>query len=198
MPASFESRTPPGLERRYVDFRIQMRMLIALVLLETGLAGGGVGYLYFRFKAIIEENLYRIHHGGQSVFQQLLEETGWVVLVMLVVNLAGLLIADRLWVGYVQRVLGSFTALAVKVTDLDFRSDGESPDQHASLELMLSWRQKERDRALAVRELVRDLDQVPPARQVERLRRLRAILPPYSRRFVGRLASDRDAARGGV
>lgn len=186
-----EPRSPPEPERRYVDFRIQMRMLIALVILETGLAGGGVGYLYWRFKTIIEENMYRIHHAPQNAFSQLMEETGWVILVMLGINLVGLYLADRLWGGYVRKVLGTFTALAVKVTDLDFRPDTESPDQHASLDLMLEWRQKERMRALAVREIVRDCDQVPQEQLVKKLQQLRTILPPYSRRFVGRLKSER-------
>ncbi len=183
-------------ERIYVDSRIQMWMLIGLVLLETLLASGGVVYLYFRYKAIIEENLYRIHHTSPDIFTLLLAETGWVVLILLGINVLGLLIADRLWVWYVKRVLGTFTALACKVTDLDFRADQESPDQHVAVDLMLAWRQKERSRLMAMRETVRtfDLDASlsTPQRQQQlasQLKQLQTVLPPYSRRYVGRLPS---------
>ncbi|MEO5331410.1 MAG: hypothetical protein H7839_05250 [Magnetococcus sp. YQC-5] len=178
-------------ERLYVDYRIQKWLLVGLVILETILAASGVGYLYFRFKSVIEENMYRIHHVGQDVFSVFLEETGQVLVFMLVINLVGLLIADRFWVRYVRQVLGRFTGLAVKVTDLDFRPDQENPDQHAALDLMLAWRQKERSRSLAIREIVGHLEAATPEQMERELQKLRGVLPPYSRRFVGRLGVRR-------
>ncbi|MBF0427465.1 MAG: hypothetical protein HQL94_00970 [Magnetococcales bacterium] len=183
------STSPP--ERLYVDFRIQMRMLIALVILESALVCGGVGYLYLRYKAVIEENMYRIHHVPQDFFSLLLEETGWVVAFMLVLNLLGLFFADRVWGWYVKRVLGSFTALSFKVTDLDFCEDRESPEQHVVLDLMLTWRQKERRRALEIRAIMEQIetDKDQHEQLVKHLKQLRAVLPVYSRRFVGRIVS---------
>ncbi|MBF0153178.1 MAG: hypothetical protein HQL64_05510 [Magnetococcales bacterium] len=187
MHAVSRSRVFPARKRVYVDARIQMRMLIALLVLEIVLAAGGVVYLYFRFEAIIEESLYRIHHATQDIFSLLSEEMGWVVLGMLLINLAGLLAADRVWIWYVKRVLGTFTTLAVKVSDLDFSPDQVSPDQHVALDLMLAWRQKERDRARAIRTILAHADTTNNEQLAARLRELRANLPPYSHRFVGRL-----------
>lgn len=191
MSTPLESRMTLPRERIYVDFRIQMRMLIALLIMETLLTGGGIVYLYFRFKSVIEENLYRIHQTKQDIFSLLVEETGWVIGIMLVINIVGLLVADRLWVWYVQKILATFTSLATRVTDLDFRLDGESSDQHLVLDLMLSWRQKERSRAQVVRTILDQLDGGNPAAMKIALRELRTHLPPYSRRFVGRLRPDR-------
>lgn len=184
MPDQPDSQKFLPRERLYVDANIQMRMLVALVVLEVLLAIGGVGYLYVRFLTVIENNLYRIHHTAQDFFSVLLDETGWVMLFMLVINVVGLLIADRFWVSYVRRVLGTFTSLADKVADLDFRPDSESKDLHASLDLMLVWRQKERSRMQAARSILENLS--TGEQLVAQLQELRRDLPPYSRRFLGR------------
>ncbi|MEO5351088.1 MAG: hypothetical protein H7836_15815 [Magnetococcus sp. YQC-3] len=188
---------PPG-ERLYVDFYIQMRLLIALLILQVTLTGGGIYYLFFRFKEIIEENLYRMHYATQDLSPLLLGEAGRVVAVMLAVNLVCLLLADRVWVRYVRRLLHTFTQLASKVADLDFCQDHDSPDQHAALERMLAWRQKERARLMAIGALSQQLTVTGDcaATQVREplqplLQQLRLQLPPYSRRYVGRLEQSK-------
>lgn len=191
-PPHSEATPPP--ERLYVDFRIQMRLLIALLLLEVTLTGGSMAYLFFRFKEMIEENLYRMHYMVHDLSPLMIREAGEVFFLMLLINLVCLLVADRVWVRYVRRVLQTFTHLAAKVADLDFYPDTESPDQHAALDLMLAWRQKERQRAAAIGTILKQLDpegewDTPQGRAQlpVQLQTLRLLLPKYSRRFVGRL-----------
>lgn len=196
-PTHDHPEATPAPERLYVDFKIQMRLLITLLLLEATLTVGSIAYLYFRFKAIIEDNLYRMHYAVGDLSPLLLNEAGEVLFVMLLINLVCLLVADRVWVRYVQRVLQTFTHLAAKVADMDFRPDLESSDQHAALDLMLAWRQKERGRVTAVAALLQQLDLsgdfTTPQTQAHLqglLHTLRLLLPKYSRRFVGHLDSS--------
>lgn len=190
-------------QRKYVDFAIQMRMLIALVVMEVVLVAAGVWYLYLRFNTIVEANLYRIHQTpGESPLEVLVKEAGIVVLALVVANVLAMVVADRIWILYVRRVLNKFTALAQRTRDFDLREDTDKDHSHEVLVRMLAWRWAERKRALNVRAAIRNLSpdadfDNPMVRQefLRNLQWLRRALPPYSRRFVGRLENEGRAMR---
>ncbi|MBF0135655.1 MAG: hypothetical protein H7833_13770 [Magnetococcus sp. DMHC-1] len=196
-----EGRLAPGSgplrqrDTRYLDFAIQMRMLIALVGMEIILVGGAVYYLYERFSTILEENIYRIHQLPLDLSSVMVNEIIKVAGGMILLNLVALFVADRIWSKYVARILQAFTNMALHVSDLDFHPDADPPSsQHELLDLMLAWRQQERQRLVKIREEIQKLDPNADfsdprvlAGIQEQVRQLRHILPPYSRRFVGRV-----------
>ena len=169
-------------------------MLVAMVFLEVGLVIAGMVYLYGRFSDIIEANLYRIHHQADALFSLLLTEMEQMMVMLIGINLLAILIADHIWTRYVKRVLNTFRLLVNKVADLDFREDGKQPTEHKVLSRTLIWRKKERDRALAIRAMLQSLkaetdfsDPKVVDALHHRLTEVRRRLPPYSRRYVGRL-----------
>lgn len=179
---------------RYLDFKVQMHMLVALIVLEVGLVVAGIFYLYARFSDIIKTSLYRIHHGSDTLFSMMLTEMGQMLVVFVGVNMLAVFLADRIWVHYVRSVLGSFRALVNRVADLDFTKDGKPRVQHRVLDQTLAWREKERVRASSVRDITRSLKphaDFSDPKVLEELGRqlteVRQSLPSYSRRFVGRL-----------
>ncbi|MBF0146609.1 MAG: hypothetical protein HQL84_16625 [Magnetococcales bacterium] len=188
------------LGMRYVDYKIQMRMLLALVVMELGIISVGLFYLYHRFSTLIDANLYRIHRQASSdMFTLLLYETGWVIGVSLLVNLAALFIADRLWVNYVHSILMAFGLHADQIADLDFRDQHSNhAPKHESLDMIQMWQQGERQRALAIRAAIHAIDpdavDDPHGREqiVKQLTTIQSLLPPYSSRFVGRTHSMSD------
>ncbi len=179
---------------RYVDYKIQMRMLLALLALELTIMTAGLFYLYYRFSALIDANLYRIHRGTSSdVFSTMLTETGWVIGISLLVNLTALLIADRLWVTYVRSILTTFGSHADQIADLDFRDQQTNlGTKHKALGMIQTWLQGERQRALTIRTVLNTIDINTcddPQSQKDILTHILTIqnnLPPYSRRFIGR------------
>ncbi|HAT50901.1 MAG: hypothetical protein HQL07_14160 [Nitrospirae bacterium] len=180
---------------RYVDYKIQMRMLLALLILELTIISLGLVYLYHRFSTLIDANIYRIHKDTSSdVFTIMLHETGWVVGVSLLVNLVALLIADRLWVNYVRSILMSFGSHADRIADLDFRDQHPNlTNKHKSLDMIQAWSRGERQRALDIRSAVGaiDLNQVNDQSSWKRIRNhlitIQKLLPPYSSRFIGKI-----------
>lgn len=182
-------------DTRYLDFAIQMRMLMALVGMEIILVGGAVYYLYERFSTILEENIYRIHQLPLDLSSVMVNEIIKVAGGMILLNLLALFVADRIWSKYVSRILHAFTSMAHQVSDLDFHPDADPPpSQHELLDLMLSWRQQERQRLARIRAEIQKLDPhadfADPrvlANIQEQVRQLQHMLPPYSRRFVGRV-----------
>lgn len=181
-------------ERRYLDFKIQHKMMWALVFMEVTLVLAGVIYLYYRFQLIILENFYRIHQLPRSVRSIFMEETGEVILFLLAINVLVLLLADRGWVWYIKSVLSSFGLMADKMADLNMQSDERVAARHETLDMMVTWRRGERERAIRIRELISKLespesmaDATARERMRHALQELRRTLPPYSRRFIGRL-----------
>lgn len=180
---------------RYVDYKIQMRMLLALVVLELTIISIGLVYLYHRFSTLIDANIYRIHKDTSSdVFTTLLYETGWVVGVSLLVNLVALFIADRLWVNYVRSILISFGSHADHIADLDFRDQHPNiTSKHSSLDMIQAWSRGERQRALDIRLAVGaiDLNEINNQSGWKQIRNhlitIQKLLPPYSRRFMGKI-----------
>ncbi|HIJ84944.1 MAG: hypothetical protein HW380_3365 [Magnetococcales bacterium] len=180
---------------RYVDYKVQMRMLIALVAMELTIISVGLAYLYYRFASIIDANIYRIHkQASTDVFSVMLQETTWVLSVSVLINLAALLIADRVWIRYVRSIVGAFGSQADRIADLDFRVDHpELETQHESIDMIQTWYRGERQRSMEIRTALNAivLNDVDDPEGRERIRghlvTIQKLLPPYSRRFVGRI-----------
>ncbi|MEO5348095.1 MAG: hypothetical protein H7836_00365, partial [Magnetococcus sp. YQC-3] len=198
---------PWGPERRksrYVDFRLQMRMLVALIVLETGGVIGALLYLYFRFSELILANMYRFHHEAESLYSLLSAEVGGVLLLLLGGNLLAIFVADRIWVRHVSCVIREFRLLANKVADLDFSRDSKPTVKHGVLERMLVWRTKERVRLRTFREELLTLHLhagINDPRSQEQLRQrlllLRQILPEYSSQYLDISEKQKTKTLGG-
>lgn len=138
----------------YIDFIVQKRLLIALVVLEGTLLCSAGAVLYYRLHSIVDENLYRIHFADQpSMFHVLFSESLLILGVLLAVNLVALLIADRIWAHYVTGIMSCLRGLLSRTLELDLRPDTAAPHGHKVLELALAWRETERNRHLVLRAL---------------------------------------------
>lgn len=138
----------------YVDHLLQKRLLIALVVLEVTLLCIAGAILYTSLNAIVDENLYRIHFADQpSMFSVLLKESLLILGGLVAANLVALFVADRIWSHYVNGIMQTLRDLLSRTRDLDLRPDVEAPYRHKVLELALAWRQVERTRNLALRDL---------------------------------------------
>ncbi|PIW28148.1 MAG: hypothetical protein COW30_08440 [Rhodospirillales bacterium CG15_BIG_FIL_POST_REV_8_21_14_020_66_15] len=138
----------------YLDNRIQGVMLIALVVMEATLTLGGIGVLYNRYTTIIDANLYRIHAdtNGPTLLELMLTSLGEVLLVILVVNIAALVVADRIWVFFVRRVLKDFREQLQRMSRLDFRIRQNSEGRHRILDSVLEWTITENERHKLLRD----------------------------------------------
>lgn len=176
---------PPIQHRRtirYIDFRLQKRLLIALVALEWLMLCVAGAVLYYRLHAIVDENLYRIHIADQPpIFHILFTESMQIVAALVAINLLALLAADRIWAHYVTSIMSSLRRLFVRSQALDFGPDTESPLGHKVIELALAWRAKERERLATLHELAARAEAAAAADEVEEWRAclvaMRAQLP---------------------
>ncbi|MBF0142308.1 MAG: hypothetical protein HQL59_02465 [Magnetococcales bacterium] len=183
----------------YVDFAVQFYLLLGLVALEVVLLIGGIVVLFHRLRGVIDESLYRAHSvSHEALLPRLLEETGWVIGGMLLVNILALLAADRIWVVYVRSITRTFSELAKKTGNLEFVEDPDLGHRHRVIDLMVAWRRSERERARGIRQNLANIDpsgefhdEKINAIYRRRLQAVRRLLPPYSRRYVGRI---RDAS----
>ncbi|MBF0310944.1 MAG: hypothetical protein HQL56_15600, partial [Magnetococcales bacterium] len=177
--------------RLYVDYRVQMAMVVALVLLQILLIVLGSLWLYHRFSQILESHLYRVHQGGLVLGEAFQREALWVVVGLVVVNLLAVAVADRIWRGYVRRVLGTLGELCRRTRQGEFDSDERiDPDLHPVIHWMVHWRALERARQRKLKRLLDTLDH--PAdfkshdvclRHQVVLSRLRQHLPRHSLRY---------------
>ncbi|RRJ85250.1 hypothetical protein [Aestuariirhabdus litorea] len=149
--------------RHYVSYRIQGRLLAALILLEVAMVVLAVVYLYGRFDALLEGQLYSVHRAPAGwLASQMLYELVVTVAVMSVVNAIALLVAHLLWQSYVERVLLQFGSQLERMKRLDFRDEGQlDPELHESIAMLARWLQTERGVALELKALVPLLEQAP-------------------------------------
>jgi hypothetical protein len=176
-------RSAPLHQRRihYIDFKLQKRLLIALVVMELVVLCIAGAILYYRLNAIVDENLYRVHIADQpSMFFILFTEALQIIGGLVAVNLAALLAADRIWAHYVRGIMDSLRHLLNKSRTLDFSPDDEDPLQHPVIELALAWRGKERALQLGLHGLAQQAGKAAAtgdlARYRETLRRMEVLL----------------------
>lgn len=170
----------------YVDHAIQKWLLMALVVMELALVGAALWLLYHQLSAVVEANLYRIHHSdSQQIFPVLLKNSLYVLAGLIAANVVALVLADRIWGRYVNGIIRAFHGLLNRTEALDFMGDErEAARNHQVIELALSWRETERVRCRKIREASAGLDAAldfsdPAVREATRsaLERLRRSLP---------------------
>lgn len=155
---------------RYIDQSIQKWMLIGLVVMELSLTAGLLWILYLDLAHVIDENLYRVHQTDhESIFPLLLAEGAKIMGYAFAVNVAAIVLADRIWAFYVNRVVSRLSILMQKSRNLDWR-ENDIGATHPVLVIALAWRFAERFRCGDLREAVSRLPDcypdTPEARQV--------------------------------
>lgn len=149
-----------GREQRrikYIDQRIQMWLIIALVLLEITIVLLGTGYLYLSMDRLLEQQIYSIHSAGKGLYINLFELVGYVLVAMTFVNLLALFAADRLWSGHVRSVSNGLELCLERISIGDLRSCDADPESHPTLERLASWRRFERARMRETWEILSPL-----------------------------------------
>jgi hypothetical protein len=158
------ARNPERRRIRLVDHALQRSLLAALVLMETVLAACAIWALYQALGRAIDENLYRVHFAGNaSMLSLLIAEGAPVLAAMLGVNLAALIVADRIWAWYVDGILGDLGGLMDATRRLDFSAQASAHSHHAVLEQASGWRAAEAAHLAALRARIAGLPpQLPP------------------------------------
>ncbi len=169
--------------RHLIDHKLQGVLLAALVVLECTLLISGVIYLYVQFNAHIDANLYIIHRQSQQeLLPLLLKELGLVILVMAAINTLCLIIAHKLWVRHITRVIGEFTLRLQRINDADFRAlPGEHPLRHDLLLRLEQWRKQLSERYRDIHRVLDNHDVAPgQAWQEPQIRALKEQLTALS------------------
>ncbi|WP_207062943.1 hypothetical protein [Motiliproteus sp. SC1-56] len=140
-------------------------------------------YLYSRFSAITEANLFRIHGADRpGLLPAFLKELGLVILVMSLANTAALLVAHYLWRIHLRRVLGDFCGRLSLVTALDLRPHHDKIRfRHPLVATAEQWRQREAARVAALGVEIGRLEAPGPdaesrSQLLRRLRRCKQLL----------------------
>jgi hypothetical protein len=167
----------------YVDEALQKYLLIGLVVLEAGLAGGLAWMMSWRLNRIIELNLYRVHLADSGpMLGQLMHEAIILLGMFFVANLLALLVVEIIWRRHVHSILRVLGLSMEKTNQLDFTADPEIGSRHQVLNLAESQRDKDRIRLSEIREQLSRLDSGLPAANDARgvqdlLQALDALLP---------------------
>lgn len=154
---------------RLVDDVLQKWMLVALVVMEAVVVALAIWALYRALGAIVDANMYRIHFAdGDSMWPQLVSEGMRVLGGMLLINVAALIIADRIWAYYVYGILRHLGRLMDATGNLDFSDHHPIFFHHAVLDQAFSWRRMEAAHLGSVRARVGLLPAQLPAPAQER------------------------------
>lgn len=165
--------------RHYVDQRIQLALLGGLVALEILLLVAGLLILDRNLNVAIEESLYRVHVAQPLAFPVLMRSALLVLVLLLAANAIALFVADRIWSGYVQRVLSDFRERIARIGRLDFSAADPAESEHEVSALVADWRETEASVWGKVRahcaELQTAAAQSEPPEREELLRHLGAL-----------------------
>ena len=169
---------PPHRRKiHFVDHVLQMRLLVALVLLEIVVLSVAGYVLYRRLDAVVEASLYRVHlHDGPSMYASMMNVAFEVVGGMLLVNLLALVVADRLWARYVGRIVRSLRDELDLAKRLDFGAGTRPAAEHKVVALARAWREAEGARMKALRTSVSDLGAMIDRRDSTVAQRREALL----------------------
>lgn len=163
MPRPIKKGPTSKRKRKYIDFKLQGFLSIALIVLETSMLVAAMIYLYFRFSHLISENMFTIHRAEQdSLFIILITELGIVIAAMAVANSLALVIAHVFWSHYVKSILVKFRHYLKNMHELNFGIKIEKKNQHHKIiRLLETWRKQEFKRMAALKnqmELLPSLD----------------------------------------
>lgn len=152
--------TPAKRKNHYIDAALQNRLLIAFILLEVLIIGGGMLVMYRELNDVVEENLFRIHFSALQPLSTLLFWKGMRILAALVIlNVAALGLAEWWWERHLESILQPLSGLLTRTAQLDFTADEMNGELHAVLVNTMAWRECERQRCMAMRAALSVLDE---------------------------------------
>lgn len=152
-----------------VDHVLQRSLLVALVIMEVVVVAIAIWVLYRALAAIVDANVYRIHFSGKvDVVGLLMSEGLRVLLGMLAVNVLALIIADRIWALYVNRILRNLDKSMNDSAQLNFCEQEPTAFQHAVLTDATAWRRRVAGELAAARACIRDLPTQLPESTAQR------------------------------
>lgn len=161
----------PQVNRRrihYIDHVLQKWLLVALVVLETVLTAAAIWGLYRALGAIADENMYRVHLSPDAnIWRRFLLEGAAILGGTGVVNFCALVVADRIWAGYVRRILKALDGVVDAVRRLDFRMQ-KVRRSHAVLDQAIRWHRAGAARLGRLHHMLRKLPATLPASDQER------------------------------
>ena len=139
----------------YNDHRLQGYLITALVLIELLLVLALLAYLYVEFNRVIDARFYRIHGSDEASWPAFLTLLAQAVGGFLLVNAAALYLAHLIWDRYVKHTVDLFADGLDKMIALDFGGAAEArARQHRIIDLLDSWRARERQRNAEIAHLV--------------------------------------------
>lgn len=143
----------------YLDHSIQKWLLIALITMEVMIVVIAMWALHGYLNDVIEQEMYHIHFSGhQSVFSHLFNEGIKILGVVLLVNLAAVVLVDRIWAYWVNGILDSLMTLMDASVKLDFTKKNHIPCNHTVLVHAVTWRNAELVRIEGLRQ---DIHRLP-------------------------------------
>lgn len=168
----------------YLDNRIQKGLLIALVSMEIMLVVIAMWLLHGTLSDAIEQQMYQVHFTShRSIFSILFTECVKILGVFLLVNLAALLLAERIWAYWVNGILRNLMTLTEAALHLDFSEKSHISCNHPVLMQAMAWRYAEFFRIEGVRQDIHTLPSALAASAKERedtaasLKKIIAALP---------------------
>lgn len=147
----------------YVDHNLQKWLLLALVILECTLTGLAIWGLYLALADIVNRNIYRIHFSSDDdMLRDFAIEGAKILIGTGIVNLAAIILADRIWAVYVRSIVRGLDKVMRAAQRLDLRQQRDVRRTHAVLDQVLRWQRAESLRLRRIRHSMRKLpDRLP-------------------------------------
>ncbi len=163
---------------KLIDARLQGRLIVPLIVMETFIVTVAMLYLYYDYSALLEEYMYSIHRlGHEDFFLRLMQELAVAVLVMTFFNVLLLTVANHLWLERIRSILSCFRQGMSAVKQLDLRSRPACPVEHEVLKQMEQWRQLEAGRYQQLREHLSRIETTTDETRLQAVRDALSVLP---------------------
>ncbi|HEY0844614.1 MAG TPA: hypothetical protein VGE12_04575 [Noviherbaspirillum sp.] len=153
----------------YVDHVLQKWLLAALVVLECVLTGLAIWGLYLILGDLIDRNMYRVHFSpDDDILRDFAVEGAKILIGTGVINLAAIILADRIWAVYVGSIVRGLDKVMLAARDLDLMQRRDVRRTHVLLDRVLRWQRSESLRLRRIRHSVRHLPDTLPETEEER------------------------------
>ena len=176
------SERPPAHRRlrKFVDRRLQLGIIAALVAAQVVLVAVCIWQLDGSLRAVLEAQTYRIHFQAAPDAVAFREEALRLLALFAMINLGMVLLIELAWVMHVRALLARYRRQLRRIRDADFALEPEPRPSHALLVLADGWWRAERERLLALRQCRLALDAAPADRDgLEAvMARVERALPP--------------------
>lgn len=139
-------------KKKYLDHALQGWLMGLMLIFQLSFVAAGILYFYVEVSNLIEQYLYSIHRLDISIFSHEMKVlAGKIILIYLVSNFIGLIIAHYIWIFYITKVLTEFNDLTQKTKHLDFSIDNDN-SSHLVNEVAKAWRTQQRKNWLKIIE----------------------------------------------